>query len=344
MDKTLIDITGQRFGRLVVLKKAKRLPNRPVRWICQCDCGKIKPIYSQPIRSGRQKSCGCLNREYEDLVNQTFGNWIVLKRLPNDEGHHMRWKCKCIKCNNISSMTGGNLKECHDRSSYSCSKCRVDNKFTDLTGLVFGWWTVIGRVQNSCCGGARWNCKCKCGKRSILATHQLRHKGIHGCRSCTFSEWTPKYFKDLTGMRFDKWFVVERAPNNKRITMWKCQCDCGTIRNVSANSLTSKKSKGCRGCAISNSFVDLTGKRYNRLVVVKRIGTNSLNKNAIWLCQCDCGNTIEVESRHLNYGAVSSCKCYKKNMTSLAAGTKEHIAYLKMIGSMYWEDRSRNSL
>lgn len=71
----LIDLTGQRFGRLTVIgrgtsyvypetfssKRKKR--NKVTRWICRCDCGKTKEITSPALRKGRAKSCGCLAAE-----------------------------------------------------------------------------------------------------------------------------------------------------------------------------------------------------------------------------------------------------------------------------------------
>lgn len=60
--RRLIDITGLRFGRLVVLKIVRR--STSVRWLCRCDCGVEKLILgSSGLRSGGTKSCGCLNRE-----------------------------------------------------------------------------------------------------------------------------------------------------------------------------------------------------------------------------------------------------------------------------------------
>lgn len=53
-----VDLTGQRFGRLTVLE---HLPDGYV--MCRCECGESKRIYVGNMRSGKSKSCGCLNRE-----------------------------------------------------------------------------------------------------------------------------------------------------------------------------------------------------------------------------------------------------------------------------------------
>ena len=54
---------------------------------------------------------------------------------------------------------------------------------------------------------------------------------------------------DLTGQRFGKLIVIERAPNQGRNTMWKCQCDCGSITTTRSDSLRSNMTRSC-GCLI----------------------------------------------------------------------------------------------
>jgi len=58
------DMTGQRFGRLVVLEQAEsRITNRSAYWLCQCDCGNEVVVRGNSLRRGDTKSCGCLGRE-----------------------------------------------------------------------------------------------------------------------------------------------------------------------------------------------------------------------------------------------------------------------------------------
>jgi hypothetical protein len=57
-----IDITGQRFGRLVVMERIGIDKHNNMTWLCVCDCGQyIKPAGST-LRNGKAKSCGCSRR------------------------------------------------------------------------------------------------------------------------------------------------------------------------------------------------------------------------------------------------------------------------------------------
>lgn len=66
-----VEIAGQRFGRLLVLR---RLPNRKNSagnqesiWQVRCDCGAEKALRATDLRSGGVNSCGCLKRELRQL-------------------------------------------------------------------------------------------------------------------------------------------------------------------------------------------------------------------------------------------------------------------------------------
>lgn len=58
----LIDLTGQRYGRLTVLKRVG-LKNSSATWLCRCDCGNEKVVAAHPLREGKIQSCGCLRLE-----------------------------------------------------------------------------------------------------------------------------------------------------------------------------------------------------------------------------------------------------------------------------------------
>lgn len=59
-----IDLTGKRFGRLVVVSRAEN-KGQLSRWNCVCDCGNTTIVYSNNLRRGFTQSCGCYRHECE---------------------------------------------------------------------------------------------------------------------------------------------------------------------------------------------------------------------------------------------------------------------------------------
>ena len=62
-NKRVVELTGQRFGRLTVLHRAPRRPDGRARWVCRCVCGRESVVDTKSLRSGNTQSCGCLSRD-----------------------------------------------------------------------------------------------------------------------------------------------------------------------------------------------------------------------------------------------------------------------------------------
>ena len=56
----IINLTGQRFGRLVVMKRTSNTPGESSAWECKCDCGSMTIVRRCSLIPGNTKSCGCL--------------------------------------------------------------------------------------------------------------------------------------------------------------------------------------------------------------------------------------------------------------------------------------------
>ena len=67
--KRAVDLTGLRFGRLVV-KRRDYSYTKAAYWVCSCDCGNETTVQSCHLRSGATQSCGCLHME-----NALKSNW-----------------------------------------------------------------------------------------------------------------------------------------------------------------------------------------------------------------------------------------------------------------------------
>lgn len=66
-----MDLTGQRFGRLVVLKFDHVDSRGQAYWICKCDCGNARVVRAGHLRNGATQSCGCMKREKTSISNST---------------------------------------------------------------------------------------------------------------------------------------------------------------------------------------------------------------------------------------------------------------------------------
>lgn len=70
---SLIDLTGNRYGRLVVVGRSeskKRANNRTrTMWRCVCDCGNYIIVESSHLKSGHSKSCGCITKKAWNVWN-----------------------------------------------------------------------------------------------------------------------------------------------------------------------------------------------------------------------------------------------------------------------------------
>ena len=129
------DLTGQRFGKLTVLKLdsdfEKIRGDRQRRWICQCDCGTIKSIIGAELTRTKkpQRSCGCEAKKrsknfgkitFKDITGQKFGLLTPVEKIGiNDYGYAI-WKCKC-DCGNECEKTSRELLS-GDTISCGCQK------------------------------------------------------------------------------------------------------------------------------------------------------------------------------------------------------------------------------
>lgn len=151
----LIDITGQRFGKLLVISRVKG--RRSTQYDCICDCGNRAVVLSSGLRRGTTKSCPSCRQSSKliDITGQRFGKLTVLRRFFPQPSDGPVWECSC-ECGNKIVVQKGQLNK---DSNCGCSRKKSFNTnadFSDLTGQKFGKITAISRLDN----GARWNCLC----------------------------------------------------------------------------------------------------------------------------------------------------------------------------------------
>ena len=89
-----IDLTGHRYGRWTVLELSATQTPKKTFWTCRCDCGTVKDVSANSMRTGHSKSCGCYDREVAAKRMTTHGDSVGKKRAPEMiNWYHMISRC-----------------------------------------------------------------------------------------------------------------------------------------------------------------------------------------------------------------------------------------------------------
>ncbi len=165
----LIDLTGKRFGRLVVTSITKKRVCTHVVWLCQCDCGKITSVVSGDLLSGGTKSCGCLRKEQRANSKPSFKHGDASRRKPArlyNIWAKMKDRCLNPNCKDYKYYGGKGIVVCESwKNSY----------------LAFKWWAMSHGYEES------------------LSIDRIKHRGNYepsNCQWLTNSENVKKAYKD----------------------------------------------------------------------------------------------------------------------------------------------------
>ena len=145
---------------------------------------------------------------------------------------------------------------------------------------------------------------------------------------------------NLIGKKVGLWTVLKRDPEkHKGGIYYICRCECGTVRQVVANSLRKETSWHC-GCQFAKvrkeavkkqaqrrlngeykkKPVDIVGKRFGRLLVLEQLDEGFATKSR-FRCHCDCGNEI-IKSYQLLRAGTRSCGCLNRERRLDIGGKK----------------------
>ena len=214
--------------------------------------------------------------------------------------------------------------------------------FTDLTGNKYGKLTVVS-LHSRENGKVKWNCLCECGNTTVAAGNNLKNGHTSSCGCAKHAQ--AANLIDLTGKTFGRLTVLRRGDGrntsggNYKAT-WICKCECGKETEVDGEKLRKGHTTSC-GCLKTENkgahFEDLTGKRFNRLTVIRFLGKDErTSKQYNWLCKCDCGNYTKADASRLKTGAQQSCGCLKEEMKPrLGEITRKYKYSNKRLYSVY---------
>lgn len=144
-----------------------------------------------------------------------------------------------------------------------------------------------------------------------------------------------KPIRDLTGQVFGRLTVV-RIVGSRTCggIIWGCRCECGKDASVARGDLVGGKTKSC-GCygdetrnkRSSERVIDLTGRRFGDLTVIRRDGTSAA---PTWICECAvCGKARSYLGQNLRSGATTSCGGHRK--TAVRDLTGKVFGHLKVL-------------
>lgn len=139
MSKTAKDITGQRFGKLIVTGPAGYGWNGRQKislWECRCDCGNICAVPGYLLKSGRRKSCGCIRSTPDQLIGKRFGKLTVIAEdLDNNTTlHKVICRCECGREKSVAirDLKNGRITSCGcDKVSSRKHENNVESRYSD---------------------------------------------------------------------------------------------------------------------------------------------------------------------------------------------------------------------
>lgn len=134
-----IDLTGKRFGMLVVIgtvdKTSKR---REPYWLCRCDCGKERIVRGSNLRSGNTKSCGCnqfsgIGKNHFGASNSNYKYGITGHRL------YIIWSSMKQRCNNPNA---------HEYTAYGGRGIKVCDEWLHDAKAFYDWAMANGYADD----------------------------------------------------------------------------------------------------------------------------------------------------------------------------------------------------
>jgi hypothetical protein len=204
---TPIDLTGKRFGRLVVVKYSHA--KDAAFWLCQCDCGNTSVVRSAILNDGSAKSCGCGSREAA-VANAAAAS--LRRKLPfknaeklKDLYGNMLARCYDKRNKRYANYDGRGVRVCDEWLNDRMSFYHWANDNGHAVGLQLDRIDVNGNYEPS-------NCRFADGITQANNTTRNRFLEYHGVRM-TVANWTrilgaaPRSIQS----RIDKGWSVERA-------------------------------------------------------------------------------------------------------------------------------------
>jgi hypothetical protein len=138
--RRMYDLTGRRFGRLIVISYAGKWDGKNAKWNAVCDCGNETCIAASSLATGATSSCGCLRLERLRKKLITHGHALARNR----SGEYETWAHMMSRCNSQESPIWANYG---GRGITVCDRWKdFKNFLIDMGPRPIG--TSIDRINN----------------------------------------------------------------------------------------------------------------------------------------------------------------------------------------------------
>jgi len=165
---TFINLTGKRFGRLVVLKRDRTLKSGRISFKCKCNCGNFIVVTSNCLQKGTTKSCGCLRRYITSITKWKHGHaQSIGSSVTRTYGTWGAMKARCLNSKNVA------YKHYGGRGITVCARWlhSFENFLEDMGERPIG--KTIDRINNN---GNYTPSNCRWATKSEQNKNQRRNK------------------------------------------------------------------------------------------------------------------------------------------------------------------------